>query len=285
MAIMDPQQKPQHQERQPGRESQMEPQPQWRPQWKPADHLEGKVVLITGGDSGIGRAVSVAYAAEGADIAIVYREEHDDAEVTKKAVEDRGRRCITIAGDVGEERFCSEVVERTLGELGRIDVLVNNAGEQHPQEDIENISDEQLQRTFKTNIFSFFYMTKAALPHIPDGGCIINTASITAYEGTPKLLDYSSTKGAVVTFTRSLSEQLVKRNIRVNAVAPGPIWTPLIPSSYNAKEVGEFGDDTPMKRPGQPAEVAGAYVFLASPLATYITGQTIHVNGGTVVNG
>jgi len=263
----------------------MVPKPQVVPEWKPAGYLDGKVVLITGGDSGIGSAVALACAREGADVAIVYRDEHDDARTTKHGVEKEGRKCFALAGDVGDEAFCREAVEKTVAELGRLDVLVNNAGEQHPVGRIEEITAEQLERTFRTNIFSFFYMTKAALKHMREGCAIVNTASVTAYKGSPELIDYSSTKGAIVAFTRSLSEQLVERKIRVNAVAPGPIWTPLIPASFDEKDVEEFGKDVPMKRAGQPVEVAPAYVFLASPLASYITGQTIHVNGGTVVNG
>lgn len=283
---LDPHQPAQHQARQPGLESAMQPKPQSAPRnEKSGDNLAGKAVLVTGGDSGIGKAVAIACAHEGADVAIVYREETEDALETQRAIEAEGRRCIAIAGDVGEETFCREAVAKTVDALGHLDVLVNNAGEQHPQESIENISAEQLERTFRTNIFSFFFMTKAALPHLPEGGSIVNTASVTAYKGSPGLVDYSASKGAIVAFTRSLSEQLVKRNIRVNAVAPGPIWTPLIPSSFDAKRVEEFGHDVPMGRPGQPAEVAPAYIFLASPQSSYITGQTIHVNGGTVVNG
>ena len=285
MQTLDPKPPPQHQEHQPGREREMVPQPQSTAEWKSADYLAGKVVIVTGGDSGIGRAVAIACAREGADIAIVYREEHDDASLTKRAVEAEGRRCVTVAGDVGDEEFCRSAVETTVRDLGRLDVLVNNAGEQHPQKSIEEITAEQLERTFRTNIFSFFFMTKAALRHLPESGTIINTASVTAYKGSPHLLDYSATKGAIVAFTRSLAEQLAERKIRVNAVAPGPIWTPLIPASFEEEDVPEFGRDVPMGRPGQPAEVAPAYVFLASPLATYITGQTIHVNGGTIVNG
>lgn len=283
---LDPHQPAQHQTHQPGSEQAMHPKPQSAPRnEKPGDNLAGRAVLVTGGDSGIGKAVAIACAHEGADIAIVYREETEDALETQRAVEAEGRRCVAIAGDVGEESFCREAVEKAVAALGRLDILVNNAGEQHPQTSIEDISAEQLERTFRTNIFSFFFMTKAALRYIPEGGAIVNTASVTAYKGSPGLIDYSSSKGAIVAFTRSLSEQLVKRNIRVNAVAPGPIWTPLIPSSYDDRHVEEFGHDVPMGRPGQPAEVAPAYVFLASPQSSYITGQTIHVNGGTVVNG
>jgi NAD(P)-dependent dehydrogenase (short-subunit alcohol dehydrogenase family) len=243
------------------------------------------VALITGGDSGIGRAVAIAFAREGADVAIAYLNEHKDAEETKRLVEKEGRRCVTIAGDVGGEEFCRDTVARTVESLGRLDVLVNNAAEQHPQESISKITADQLERTFRTNIFSFFYMTKAALPHLRKGSAIINTTSVTAYKGNPQLLDYSSTKGAIVAFTRSLSMGLAEKGIRVNAVAPGPIWTPLIPSTFPEEKVETFGSDVPLKRVGQPEEVAPSYVFLASGDASYMTGQVLHPNGGTVVNG
>lgn len=276
----------QHQARQPGRQDEMQPQPQTiYESFKPSDLLKGKVVVVTGGDSGIGRAIAVGCAREGADIAIVYLEEHKDANDTKGDVEEFGGRCLLISGDAGNESFCREAVEKIVSEFGRIDVLVNHAGEQHLQQRIEDITAAQLEKTFRTNVFSFFYMTKAALPHMKEGASIINTASVTAYKGNPALVDYSASKGAVVTFTRSLSEQLAERNIRVNAVAPGPIWTPLIPATFPEDRVKDFGKDVPLKRPGQPAEVAPAYVFLASPLSSYVTGQTIHVNGGTIVNG
>jgi NAD(P)-dependent dehydrogenase (short-subunit alcohol dehydrogenase family) len=243
------------------------------------------VALITGGDSGIGRSVAIFYAREGADVAVVYLNEHQDAEETKRQVEEEGRRCLLVAGDIGGEDFCREAVELAVSELGRLDVLVNNAAEQHPQEGIEKISAEQLERTFRTNIFSFFYMTKAALKHLKGGGVIINTTSVTAYRGSPKLLDYSATKGAIVAFTRSLSQSLVDRGIRVNGVAPGPIWTPLIPSTFDEEKVATFGSDTPMMRPGQPEEVAPCYVFLAADDSSYMTGQILHPNGGEVING
>lgn len=277
---------PQQQSQQPGRESEMTPQPEseGRPR-RGSGKLEDRVALITGGDSGIGRAVAIAFAREGADVAIVYLDEHEDAAETRKRVEREGRRCLTIAGDVGDEGFCREAVRQAVSELGRLDVLVNNAAEQHPQDSIEAISAEQLERTFRTNIFSMFFMTKAALPHLKEGSAIVNTTSVTAYQGNPMLLDYSSTKGAIVAFTRSLSLSLIGRGIRVNGVAPGPIWTPLIPSTFPPDKVAEFGKDVPMKRPGQPDEVAACFVFLASEDASYMAGQILHPNGGNVVNG
>jgi NAD(P)-dependent dehydrogenase (short-subunit alcohol dehydrogenase family) len=243
------------------------------------------VALITGGDSGIGRAVAVAYAREGADVAIAYFDEHADAEETKRLVEQEGRRCVMIAGDVGEEAFCRQAVQRTVDELGKLDILVNNAAEQHPQSSIEDISAEQLERTFRTNIFSMFFLTKAACKHLKQGSSIINTTSVTAYKGSPQLLDYSSTKGAIVAFTRSLSQSLAEQGIRVNGVAPGPIWTPLIPSTFPTEKVEQFGADVPLKRAGQPEEIAPSFVFLASDDASYMLGQILHPNGGTVVNG
>lgn len=277
---------PQHQNDQPGLESLMNPRPTYDdPNLIGCGKLKGKVAIVTGGDSGIGRAVSVAFAKEGADVAIVYLNEHSDAAETKRAVEQLGHRCLTIAGDVGDESFCQQAVTETVTALGRLDIVVNNAAEQHVQTAFENISAEQLQRTFATNVFAAFYLTKAALPHLQPGSAIINTASVTAYEGNEQLIDYSATKGALVTFTRSLAKALVGRGIRVNGVAPGPIWTPLIPASFSAQQVATFGSDTPMKRAGQPVEVAPAYVFLAADDASYITGQMIHPNGGTAVNG
>jgi len=247
--------------------------------------LRGKIALITGGDSGIGRAVAVLLAKEGAEIAVVYFNEHRDARKTKRLVEAEGRKCLLLAGDVGREKFCKDAVQRTRRELGSINILVNNAAEQHPQESITKVTEKQLERTFRTNIFSMFFMTKAAMPHFKNGGNIINTASVTAYQGSPELLDYSSTKGAIVAFTRSLSQALAEKKIRVNAVAPGPIWTPLIPSTFPAKEVATFGSDTPLGRAGEPEEVATCFVFLASDDSSYITGQVLHPNGGRVVNG
>ena len=278
-------QPPQKQDRQPGRESEMTPKPQAeKADYKGSGKLKGKVALITGGDSGIGRAVAIAYAKEGADISIVYLNEHKDAEEARCEVEQEGRRCLLIPGDVGDEQFCRKAVEQTVRELGRLDILVNNAAEQHPQDSIEDITSAQLERTFRTNIFSMFYLTKAALKHLKEGSAIINTASVTAYKGSPQLLDYSSTKGAIVAFTRSLSQALVEKGIRVNGVAPGPIWTPLIPSTFPPDKVATFGADVPMKRPGQPAEVATCYVFLASDDSSYIAGQMLHPNGGEIVN-
>jgi NAD(P)-dependent dehydrogenase (short-subunit alcohol dehydrogenase family) len=261
-----------------------------RPKADDPDHrgsqkLQDKVALITGGDSGIGRAVAIAFAREGADVAIVYLNEHQDAEETKHLVEKEGRQCVTIAGDVGREQFCQDTMARTVESLGRLDILVNNAAEQHPQDSIEKITADQLERTFRTNIFSLFYMTKAAVPHLREGSAIVNTTSVTAYKGIPHLLDYSSTKGAIVAFTRSLSLALAEKGIRVNAVAPGPIWTPLIPSTFPKEKVETFGSDVPLKRAGQPEEVAPSYVFLASGDASYMTGQVLHPNGGTIVNG
>ncbi|WP_426453731.1 SDR family oxidoreductase [Paenibacillus sp. S-38] len=277
---------PQHQDTQPGIESRMNPRPIFEDdRYKPAGKLKDKTAIITGGDSGIGRAVAVTYAKEGADVLIVYLNEHEDAQETKKQVEAEGRRCELLAGDIGDEAFCKTIVEETIRRLGKLDLLVNNAAEQHPQQKLEDITSEQLERTFRTNIFSIFYLTKAALAHLKDGSAIINTASITAYEGNPTLLDYSATKGAIVTFTRSLSQQLVSLGIRVNAVAPGPIWTPLIPSTFDEQKVASFGANTPMKRAGQPEELAPSYVFLACGDSSYMTGQVLHVNGGTIVNG
>ncbi|WHH60053.1 SDR family oxidoreductase [Petroclostridium sp. X23] len=275
---------PQHQSRQPGIESLMVPRPIYNnPYYTGSGKLFNKAALITGGDSGIGRATAVAFAKEGADVAIVYLYEHSDALETKAAVESFGRRCLAIEGDIRIETFCKEAAEKTIRTFGHLDILVNNAAVQFPQNSILDITSEQLEDTFKTNIFSFFYMTKAALPYLQCGSSIINTSSITAYEGEKTLIDYSSTKGAIVTFTRSLSKSLVDKGIRVNAVAPGPVWTPLIPSSFSAERVKNFGADNPMKRAAQPFELAPAYVFLASDDSGYVTGQMIHVNGGRMV--
>lgn len=275
----------QHQEHQPGRESEMKPAPEYvKPDYKAAGKLEGKVALITGGDSGIGRSIAVLFAKEGADVAIAYLNEQQDAEETKHLVEQAGRKCITFAGDIGNEMFCGRIVDKTIEQFGKLDILVNNAAEQHPQQSIADISAEQLDRTFRTNIYAQFFMVKAALPYLKPGASIINTTSVTSYKGNAMLLDYSATKGAITAFTRALSQQLIEKGIRVNGVAPGPIWTPLIPSTMPPDKVATFGQDTPMKRPGQPDEVATCYVFLASDDASYIAGQILHPNGGEVVN-
>lgn len=279
-------QPPQHQDQEPGLQSKMTPKPRSiDPSYKGSGKLQDKVAVITGGDSGIGRAVAALFAREGADVAIVYLNEDKDAQETKRVVEQEGRRCVTIAGDIGDEAFCRSAIEQAVRELGRLDIVVNNAAEQHPQDSIEDISEEQLERTFRTNIFGMFFMTKAALKHLKEGSAIVNTTSVTAYKGSPKLLDYSATKGAIVAFTRSLSQGLVEKGIRVNGVAPGPIWTPLIPSTFPPEEVASFGADVPMKRPGQPEEVAHCYLFLASDDSSYLAGQILHPNGGEVVNG
>jgi NAD(P)-dependent dehydrogenase (short-subunit alcohol dehydrogenase family) len=275
---------PQKQERQPGRESRMVPQPDYMPRFVGADKLKDKVALITGGDSGIGRATAIAMAREGADIAIVYLEEHKDAEETLRLVRDEGVEAIAIAGDIGDEAFCERAVDETVETFGQLDILVNNAAEQHETHDPLEIPAEQLERTFRTNVFGFFYMTKAALRHMDEGGSIVNTTSITAYRGHETLIDYASTKGAIVAFTRSLSQALVDRGIRVNAVAPGPIWTPLIPASFDAEKTAKHGGSAPMQRPGQPNEVAPCFVFLASEEASYMTGQVLHPNGGSILN-
>lgn len=278
-------QPPQQQDQRPGLESEMNPLPiAERSEYQGSDKLKGKVALITGGDSGIGRAIAIAYAKEGADVAIVYLNEHEDAQETQRQVEQEGQRCLAIAGDIGDESFCQQAVEKTVSQLGQLDILVNNAAEQHPQESIEDISAEQLERTFRTNIFAMFYLTKAALPHLHEGSAIINSTSVTAYKGNSSLLDYSTTKGAIVAFTRSLSQSLIEKGIRVNGVAPGPIWTPLIPSTFPPDKVKTFGQQVPMKRAGQPAEVAPSYVFLASSDSSYMAGQILHPNGGEVVN-
>ncbi|MEP9359113.1 SDR family oxidoreductase [Sphingomonas sp. KR3-1] len=275
-----------HEDALPGQESALEPKPEWEPRYPGSGRLQGKVALITGADSGIGRAVAALYAREGADVAILYLCEHDDAEKTAEIVRAEGRAALTIAGDIGEKGFCDQAVAQVIERFGRIDVLVNNAGEQHPDKDITDITEEQLRRTFQTNIFGMFFLTQAARPHLKKGAAIVNCTSITMYQGSKELLDYSSTKGAITAFTRSLSENLVGEGIRVNAVAPGPIWTPLNPSGGASREKLEhFGEDTPMGRPGQPNEVAPAFLFLACEDASYMSGQVLHPNGGTIVNG
>lgn len=275
---------PQTQSRQPGIEKDMRPKPAAkRPDYKGTGKLDGKAALITGGDSGIGRSVAILFAREGADISIVYLNEYEDAQETKRLIEAEGRKCLLISGDIGYESFCRDAVQQTVDELGRLDILVNNAAEQHPKETIEQIDREQLERTFRTNVFGMFFMTKAAMSHLGDGSTIINTTSVTAYRGSAGLIDYSATKGAVVSFTRSLAKNVADRKIRVNAVAPGPIWTPLIPSTFSKEKVASFGADTALGRPGQPEEVAPSFVFLASEDASYMTGQVLHPNGGEMV--
>jgi NAD(P)-dependent dehydrogenase (short-subunit alcohol dehydrogenase family) len=277
------QQPAQEQDRQPGRESEMRPLPEYTPKFPGVGRLKGKVALITGGDSGIGRAVAVAMAREGAKIAIVYLEEHKDAEETVRLVGEEGGEAIKFAGDIGDEEFCNQVVDDTVKTFGRLDILVNNAAEQHEVDDPLDLTAEQIERTFRTNVFSFFFLTKAALRHMNKGASILNTTSITAFQGHKTLLDYSATKGAIVAMTRSLSEALIDKGIRVNAVAPGPIWTPLIPASFDEEKTAKHGSSAPMERAGQPNEVAPCYVFLASEEASYISGQVLHPNGGTVV--
>jgi NAD(P)-dependent dehydrogenase (short-subunit alcohol dehydrogenase family) len=277
---------PQHQNHQPGVESEMNPRPiSVDTNYKSAGKLAGKTAIITGGDSGIGKSVAIYFAKEGADVVISYLEEQQDAEETKALVEAEGRKCLLFAGDIGSENFCKNIVEQTREQFGKIDILVNNAAEQHPQKSLLDITSEQLEKTFRTNIFSYFYMSKMVLPYLKQGASIINTASITAYAGHEELLDYSATKGAIVTFTRSLAKSLAPDGIRVNGVAPGPIWTPLIPSTFSEDQVATFGTDTPMGRAGQPFELAPSYVYLASDDSTYVSGQILHVNGGKIVNG
>lgn len=276
----------QEQDHQPGKEYLMQPLPEsFMDNYLPAGKLKDKVVLVTGGDSGIGRAVAIGCAKEGADVAIIYLDEDRDAETTKDHVERAGRRCLMIKGDIGQKSFCTEAVEQTVKQLGGLNVLINNAAEQHEQTQLENISEDQLRRTFDTNLFSMFFLTQAALPHFKKGDSIINTTSIVAYRGHESLIDYGSTKGAILGFTRSLAANLADKGIRVNGVAPGPIWTPLIPASFDAEKVETFGQDAPMGRAGQPDEVAPAFIFLASNDASYITGQVIHPNGGTIIGG
>jgi NAD(P)-dependent dehydrogenase (short-subunit alcohol dehydrogenase family) len=274
----------QEQSEQPGKEYRMDPQPDVEVKNGLSKKLQDKVALITGGDSGIGRAVAVAFAEQGADVAISYLSEDKDAEETKKMVEEKGRRALLIRGDVRSLQHCSELVEQTVKEFGQLNIVVNNAAQQYPQNSLEDITEDQLTKTFETNIFSFFYVCKAALPHLKKGDSIINTSSVTAYRGSHHLIDYAATKGAIVSFTRSLSSNLASKGIRVNGVAPGPIWTPLIPASFSKEHVDEFGTKVPLGRPGEPSEVAPSYVFLASSDASYITGQFLHPNGGEIIN-
>ncbi len=271
---------PQVQDQQPGHETEMNPRPDYEPRYPGSGRLKGKVALITGGDSGIGRATAVLFAREGADLAILYLNESEDAQETKRLIEREGRTCLTIAGDVGDPDFCSSAVDQVIRRFGKLDVLVNNAAEQHPKKDIGEITPDQIERTFRTNIFGYFYMVQAAKPHLKKGAAIVNTTSVTAYRGSGDLLDYSATKGAIVAFTRSLAQKLASEGIRVNGVAPGPIWTPLIPSTFPAEKVKQFGANTPMERPGQPNEVAPSYLFLACEDSSYITGSVLHPNGG-----
>ena len=275
-----------HEDSLPGEEAKLEARPEWEPRYPGSGRLEGKVAIVTGADSGIGRAVAALYAREGAHVAIFYLCEHGDAEKTKAIVEGEGRRAILVPGDLGNPDFALLAVRKVVDTFGRLDIVVNNAGEQHADDDIRDITDEQLRRTFQTNIFSMFYLVQAALPHLEEGASIINCTSITMYKGSPELLDYSATKGAITAFTRSLSQSLVKQGIRVNGVAPGPIWTPLNPSGgQKPEDIPDFGKDTPMGRPGQPNEVAPSFLFLACDDSSYMAGQILHPNGGTVVNG
>jgi NAD(P)-dependent dehydrogenase (short-subunit alcohol dehydrogenase family) len=270
-----------HEDQLPGSEAKLEPKPDWEPRYPGSGRLKGKVALITGADSGIGRSVAALFAREGADIAIAYLCEHEDAAKTREIVEGEGRRAIVIAGDIGSREFCEKAVKQTVDELGRLDVLVNNAGEQHPDKDIRDITEEQLRRTFQTNIFGMFFMTQAARPHLKKGSSIINCTSVTMYKGSADLLDYSSTKGAITAFTRSLAKNLVEDGIRVNAVAPGPIWTPLNPfGGQPPEDMKDFGKNTPMGRPGQPNEVAPSFLFLACEDSSYMIGQVLHPDGG-----
>lgn len=275
---------PQKQSKQPGLENEMDPEPIYDDKdYKGSGKLQGKTALITGGDSGIGRAVAVAFAKEGANVAIAYLDEHEDAEKTAEIVESYGVQCLKKATDISDVENCNQLIVDVISEFGQLNIVVNNAGKQFPQKDFLSITPDQLMETFETNIFSMFYLTQAALPHLQKGDSIINTSSVTAYRGSPELIDYSATKGAITTFTRSLSQNLIESGIRVNSVAPGPIWTPLIPASFDAEKVGKHGGDTPMERRGQPSELAPAYVYLASKDSTYVTGQAIHVNGGDFI--
>jgi NAD(P)-dependent dehydrogenase (short-subunit alcohol dehydrogenase family) len=274
---------PQKQDRQPGIESEMRPAPDYMPRFPGAGRLEGKVAVISGGDSGIGRAVAAGMAREGAKIMVLYLDEHEDARETARIVGEEGSEAEIVAGDIGSEQFCRDAIGKAVERFGRIDILVNNAAEQHTVEGLEELTEEQLVRTFRTNIFSMFFLTKAALPHLKRGSTIINCSSITAYRGHAQLIDYAATKGAIVTFTRTLSQLMAPRGIRVNAVAPGPIWTPLIPASFEPEKVSTHGGNTPLGRPGQPNEVASCFVFLASEEASYMSGQVLHPNGGEII--
>ena len=281
---MKPEEFPKQKQGQPGKEAEMIPQPEFiRDNYKGSGKLLDKVALITGGDSGIGRSAAIHFAREGAHVAIVYYDEKEDAKETKHLIEKEGRECLIIKGDLKKESFCRKIVSDTIEKFGTLNILVNNAAMQFPSEDLQSITGDQLKLTFETNIYPFFYTTQEALKTFKKGDCIINTASITAYQGSPRLIDYASTKGAIVAFTRSIAAQLVEKGIRVNGVAPGPIWTPLIPGSFDEEEVAKFGQDTPMKRAGQPSEIGPAYVFLASEDSSYMTGQMIHINGGGYV--
>jgi NAD(P)-dependent dehydrogenase (short-subunit alcohol dehydrogenase family) len=281
-----PQRPAQKQTRQPGLEWKMRPVPaSEEPRYRASGKLDGRVAFITGGDSGIGRAVAILFAKEGADVAISYLNEHRDAKETKLQVEAEGRECLLLPGDIGDERFCKSAIRKTAGHFGQLNILVNNAAEQHPQEDVRSITSRQLERTFRTNIFSFFFTVKESLRHLKENDVIINTTSVTAYRGSAHLIDYASTKGAIVAFTRSLAQSLSEKRIRVNAVAPGPVWTPLIPSTFKPKEVAQFGSDVPLGRAGEPREIAPCFLFLASDDSSYMTGQVLHPNGGEIING
>ncbi|MCW2390419.1 NAD(P)-dependent dehydrogenase (short-subunit alcohol dehydrogenase family) [Sphingobium sp. B1D7B] len=273
-----------HEDNLPGDEHKLDPQPEFMPRYPGSGRLKGKVAVVTGADSGIGRAVAVLFAREGADVAIAYLCEHEDAAKTQKLVEQEGARALVFAGDLGDKAVCQDLIDRTVGAFGRLDIIVNNAGEQHPDKAIEDITEEQLKRTFQTNIYSMFFVVQAAMPHLREGAAIVNCTSVTMYQGSKELLDYSSTKGAITAFTRSLSENLIDKGIRVNAVAPGPIWTPLNPFGGASKEkLAHFGESTPMGRPGQPNEVAPCFLFLACEDSSYMSGQVLHPNGGMVV--
>ena len=275
----------QHQEHQPGKEHEMHPMPDYEPRYPGSGRLAGKVAAITGGDSGIGRATAVLFAREGARIAFLYKDEEEDADETERLIRNEGGEAFSMAGDVGDRKVCEQFIEQIIGQFGRLDILVNNAAEQHYQEELTDISDEQLHRTYQTNIFGMFNVTRAALPHMGKGAAIICTTSVTAFKGQDVLMDYATTKGAILAFVRALSGNLASKGIRVNGVAPGPIWTPLIPASFPAEHVASFGKNVPLGRPGQPNEVAPAMLFLACEDSSYMTGQILHPNGGTLVGG